>query len=507
MIGRRRFLGSALAAAVALPAGRIWADVGSGGMLPARLAALTGTGQPTTLSAADVRALRASLKGQLLLASDDGYDSARRLYNPMFDRHPALIARCAAPADVVNAVNFARAHSLLTAVRGGGHSLSGQSACDGGLMLDLSLMKEIRIDAQRRLANAQGGVLLGELDRKTQAVGLATTMGTATDTGIAGLTLGGGMGRLMRCHGLACDNLNSVQIVTADGQLRHASASENADLFWGVRGGGGNFGVVTNFEYRLHPLTGKVLDGARFYPMSQARSVLGAIAEVGEHSSDELLLGALLVNSPPGTEHPGQFILLEATYIGDPKEGERQLAAFKKLGTPIADELTAKSYLEAQGAASTAPVAVPNAPSSYTKTGFLRAVPTQLIDELVRRFAALPPTLDIEFVWSQMGGAVARVEPTATAFWSRPSTYDLLVTGEWRDRSRDESQIAAIRTVWDGVEPFTKGFYVNTEPGATEQRVRATYGGNYERLVQLKNKYDPGNLFHMNANIKPTAAT
>jgi FAD/FMN-containing dehydrogenase len=367
-------------------------------------------------------------------------------------------------------------------------------------------MKGIRIDVQRRLANAEGGVLLGELDRKTLAVGLATTMGTATDTGIAGLTLGGGMGRLMRCHGLACDNLNSVQIVTADGQLRRASATENADLFWAIRGGGGNFGVVTNFEYRLHPLTGNVLDGARVYPFSMARSVMTAMAELGEHGSDELLLGAVLVNSPPGSARPGRMIALEGTYFGDLKEGERQLAPLKKLGTPISDDLSAKSYLVAQGAAGTAPVAAPTGTSSYTKTGFLRGAPAQLIDEVARRFEAAPPSLDVELIVSQMGGAVARVEPQATAFWNRGSSHDVLVSADWTDRAQDEAKIAAVRTLWGAVEPFTQGFYVNTEPGATEQRVRATYGDNYARLVQLKNKYDPGNLFHLNANIKPTAS-
>jgi FAD/FMN-containing dehydrogenase len=506
IIGRRRFVGSTVAAAM-LPSGWAWADAASVGAIPATLVALTGAGKPTTLSAADVKDLRAGLRGQLLLAKDEGYDSARRLWNPMFDRHPALIARCAGPEDVAQAVNFARTHALLTAVRGGGHSLSGQSSCDGGLMIDLALMKGIQVDAQRRLATAQGGVLLGELDRKMQAVGLATTMGTATDTGIAGLTLGGGMGRLMRCYGLACDNLNSVQIVTADGKVRHASASENADLFWGIRGGGGNFGVVTSFEYRLHPLTGQVLDGVRAYPYSQARSVMTALAELGEHSSDELLLAALLVNSPPGTAHPGRVVVIDATYIGDVKEGERQLAPLKKLGTPLSDDLNAKSYLVAQGAASSAPVAAPTATSSYTKTGFLRGAPSQMIDELVRRFEAAPLSLDVEVVWAQMGGAVARVQPTATAFWNRASSHDVLVTAGWTDRSQDQAKIAAVRTIWGAVEPFTQGFYVNTDPGANEQRVRATYGDNYARLVHLKNKYDPTNLFHMNANIKPTATS
>jgi hypothetical protein len=262
-IDRRGFLGTTLAATAlaATPVGRLWADVAQAAAIPEEVPALGGSGKAVTLRAVDIKELRASLHGMLLLAQDAGYDAARKLWNPSFNRHPALIIRCADVADVARAVNFARGHELRTAVRGGGHSLSGQSVCDGGLVIDMSLMKGIVVDDRQRLARADGGVLLGELDRRTQAVGLATTMGTATDTGIAGLTLGGGMGRLMRLYGLACDNLTSVDIVTADGQLRHLSAHDDPDLFWGVRGGGGNFGVATTFEYRLHPLAHKVLTG------------------------------------------------------------------------------------------------------------------------------------------------------------------------------------------------------------------------------------------------------
>src|SRR3984885_1766530 len=287
--GRRRFLGAALATAGAaaastlLPATRLWADTAGTstgvGAIPIQLAAVSLTGKPISLSQAEVKELREVLRGRLLLAGDEGYDQARRLWNGAFDRHPALIARCAGAADVVQAVNFARSHEILTAVHGGGHSLSGQSSCEGGLMIDLAPMKGIRIDPVRQTASAQAGVLLGELDRETQAFGLATTLGTASDTGIAGLTLGGGQGRLARKFGLSCDNLLSVDIVTADGKLLQASEQENADLFWGIRGGGGNFGVVTRFEYRLHPLGPKVLAGNKVYPVSQALSILQAVRE------------------------------------------------------------------------------------------------------------------------------------------------------------------------------------------------------------------------------------
>jgi FAD/FMN-containing dehydrogenase len=503
LLNRRKFVRSLAAATVALPAAKLWANAGFGASVPA----VTGAGKATTLAASDIDDLRRSLRGQLLLAQDRGYDSARRLWNPMFERHPALIARCAGTEDVVQAVKFARAHDLLTAVRGGGHSLSGQSACDNGLMIDLSPMRDVRIDAQRKLGRAQGGALLGDLDRQTQAVGLVTTLGTATDTGIAGLTLGGGMGRLMRKHGLACDNLRSVEIVTADGKVLRAGASDNADLFWAVRGGGGNFGVVTSFEYQLHPLQDKVLDGVRVYSYDKAVSVIEAVNDLGQRAPDELLLAAVLVNNPPSSPRPGRIALVGVTYLGDPSEGARLLEPLNKLGPPLADEVSAKTYLEAQGAAtSEAPVAVPvvtrSAPS-YTKTGFTGAPSTPFCDELVRHFAALPESVEAICVYGQVGGAVSRVAPDATAYWNRMADYDLLIMGTWTDRSQDQDHIKALRGFWSGVERFTQGFYVNSEPGADDARIRATYGDNYLRLRELKRKYDPGNLFRLNANIKP----
>jgi hypothetical protein len=506
-IGRRGFLGTTLAA-TALAAAHVgagWADDGPTGAVPEQLAALSGAGKPVMLAAADIRDLRAGLHGTLLLAQDAGYDSARKLWNPSFNRHPALIARCADAADVSRAVNFARGHGLRMAVRGGGHSLSGQSMCDGGLVIDMSLMKGIDIDTKGRLARAQGGVLLGELDRRTQALGLATTLGTATDTGIAGLTLGGGMGRLMRKYGLACDNLRSVELVTADGERRRASARENPELFWGVRGGGGNFGVATAFEYHLHPLAHKVLSGERIYPYSQARTVLAALAELAARAPDELSLGAEVFNSTHGPQ-VGRFVGWSVDYIGDPNVGQRLLEPLNRLGKPLFDSIGAVSYLAAQGAEGAATVAVPSQTTIYTKSGFLPSLSPPLFDELVRRFEALPGGLDASAGMSQMAGAMARIAPTATAFWNRPAAFDFLIDGNWNDPSRAEQYIGAIHSLWDAVVPFTEGYYVNTEPGADDKRLRATYGENYPRLVRLKNQVDPANLFALNANIKPTVA-
>ncbi|MGB6449686.1 MAG: FAD-binding oxidoreductase [Steroidobacteraceae bacterium] len=507
-MGRRGFVSAALAAA----AGSLvsvrprWADAARSGGIPSELAARSGSGKPISLAASDVKDLRASLKGPLLLPHDPGYDDARALWFRTFDRHPALIARAIDEADVARAVNFARTHGLLTAVRGGGHSLAGQSVCEGGLTIDLSLMSAVEVDPQRRLARVQGGVLLGEVDRKTQAVGLATTMGTATDTGIAGLTLGGGMGRLMRTVGLACDNLASADIVTADGKLRHLTEADNPDLFWGVRGGGGNFGVVTTFEYRLHPLAHPVLGGARIYPWSQARRLLVAATELAERAPDALTLSVDLVNNaPPGTETPGRFAVLAVFHSGDPREGERLLEPLKRLGTPVHDSVSARSYLKAQGAVGNAPVAVPSSVSDYMKTAFLLGTPATLFDELVRRFEATPPSLDCGVELAQMGGAVARVPPSATAYWNRHAAYDVMLSGDWTDGPHAARNTRALDEVWSGVERFTHGYYVNTAPGEDSARVRATYGGNYPRLVQLKNTYDPGNLFSLNANIPPSA--
>jgi FAD/FMN-containing dehydrogenase len=515
---RRRFIGSVLvtagAAAVStlLPSGRLWAEaadaVGAGsgaGAIPSQLAAISLAGKPISLSQSDVKDLRTGLRGRLLLAGDAGYDEARRLWNGGFDRHPALIARCTGAADVVAAVNFARSHELLTAVHGGGHSLSGQSSCDGGLMIDLAPMKGIRVDPVRKTASAQGGVLLGELDRETQAFGLVTTLGTAADTGIAGLTLGGGQGRLARKFGLSCDNLLSVDIVTADGRLLHASEQENADLFWGIRGGGGNFGVVTTFEYRLHPLGPKVLAGNRVYPFSQASSILKALREYCDGTPDEMTLSAALTGSAPGVP-AGKYLAFEVVYCGVLAEGERLLAPLQKLGKPLFDDVVPKSYIAAQlGLTGASPAPLPPGLNVYVKSGFLREFSDGVIDTSIQHFKDAPPWLD-EIGFGQLGGAMARVKPDATAYWNRTAKYDLLIDGAWADRSQDHQNVEAGRALWAVLEPFTQGYYVNTEPSADEKRLRATYGDNYPRLVQLKNKYDPKNLFRLNANIKPTVA-
>ena len=500
-ISRRRFIGGAAAIAAALPASPLWAEASSSS---GSIVAMGLSGKPVTLTAADIKDLRAGFTGQLLLAQDAGYDQARRVWNGAFDRHPALIARPASTADVAKAVSFAHSHGLLTSVKGGGHSISGQSTCDGGMMLDVGRMKDMQVDRAARIARAQGGVLLDAFDAKTQEVGLVTPLGTASDTGIAGLTLGGGQGRLQRKLGLSCDNVRAYEIVTADGKVMQVSAQQNPELFWALRGGGGNFGVVTNFEYQLHPLDHPVLAGTRLYPYDQARSVLDAFFDLGLKAPDELSMsGGITVMHPGSPVPPGKYVAIEVIYSGNPADGERLIAPLAKLGKPLVDSVAAKPYVLAQlGATGAAPPALPAGLGFYVKSGFLNSIPDSLVSEIINACDHAPEWFQGIGIGS-LGGAIARVKPNATAYWNRLAQWDLLMFGAWSDHTQDERNVQTLRELWKTLEPFTKGYYVNTEPSESEQRLRATYGDNYPRLVQIKNKYDPDNQFRLNANIRP----
>ena len=503
-IDRRQFLGAAAGVAALLPTRGLWAEVSGGAAIP-DVAAVSADGKPLTLTGADLKELRAGLKGKLLLAQDSGYEQARRVWNGSIDRHPALIVRCESRADILRAVQFAGAHSLLTAVKGGGHSLSGQSTCDGGLVIDLSSMRRIEVDRARRLARAEPGVLLAELDGQCQASGLVTPLGTASDTGIAGLTLGGGQGRLMRKLGLSCDNVQSFELITADGQARKVSATENPDLYWALRGGGGNYGVVSSFEYRLHPLAHPVLAGGRVFPFAQARAVIAGVAELAASAPDELYLDCGVFNSSGHGELPqGSYVEVEFVHSGNPRDGERWLPALDKLGKPLNDTIKAKPYLVAQnGPTGAAPQALPPGLGVYVRSGFLQTISDKFVDELIHAFEHGPPWLnDIGF--GPVGGQVARIKPDATAYWNREAEYELIMGASWVDHSQDEHNIAVMRDLWKVFEPLTRGYYVNTEPSAGEARLKATYGDNYSRLVQIKNQYDPRNLFRLNANIRPS---
>ena len=459
------------------------------------------TGAEAVLEEGVVEAFRASLRGPLLRAGDAGYHAARTIWNGMIDRRPALIARCAGVADVIHGINFARAHTLLVAVRGGGHNGAGNAVCDGGLMLDLSGMKSVRVDPVRRTARAEPGLTWGEFDHETQAFGLATTGGQISTTGIAGLTLGGGWGYLARKYGLASDNLLSVDMVTANGQLLTASATEHPDLFWGVRGGGGNFGVVTSFEYQLHPV-GPVLAGVVIYPFEQARAVLRFYREFTKAAPDELASGAVCITLPDGTPVTGIVVC----YHGPLEAGERLLQPLRAFGTPLADQIGVMPYTAAQKLVD---AFYPPGLQSYFKASFLKEISDAAIDTMVSYCAHRPSPICHLVIEHTLGGAVSRLDREATAFHHRDVQYSFISLGMCTDPAEAEQCVRWARAFWDAMQPFlTRGVYVNyLGPEADEgaERLQAAYGPEkYQRLVALKNTYDPSNLFRLNQNIKPT---
>ena len=496
---RRTFCTSALAYISTMPLA-LRAFAASGAEASAEIPVIRRQGGEGFVSRKDCDDLRASLRGALLLSSDPGYDNARHLWNGAFDRHPAMIAKCAAAADVIQAVNFARAHDLLVAVRGGGHSFSGQSACDKGLMIDLSLMHSVHVDPVLRRARVEPGAMLGEFDREAQSFGLVTTAGTVSHTGVAGLTLGGGFGRLARRFGLACDNLRAADVVTADGRLVETSANENPDLLWGLRGGGGNFGIVTSFEYGLHPAGPIMYGGDLLFAASDARAMLTQFAGFAAEAPDEMYVAGGMWTD----EKLGPIVGFNICYCGRPEDGERAIAPLRAFRKPVRDRLGPTPYVRMQ---TDFDATYPWGWGYYERSGFIKKLTPEVIDSVIAIMdAPYPADADIYFV--HQGGAIARTKPEATAFWHRDPLFALLIETDWHDpsdgRARDESMQWA-RTQWAALQKFTDGFYVNElsadDPHA---RVRSTYGGNYTRLVQLKKKYDPKNLFHMNANVPPS---
>lgn len=464
------------------------------------LRVITTTGADTILEEAAVAAFKVRLRGALLCAGDAGYDDARKIWNGMIDKKPGLIVRCTGVADVINAVNFALTHKLLLSVRGGGHNVAGNAVCDGGIMIDLSPMKSVRVDLATRTARAEPGLTWGEFDRETQAFGLATTGGIISATGIAGLTLGGGIGWLMGTYGLSCDNLRSVDMVTASGQFLTASDAENQDLFWGVQGGGGNFGIVTSFEYQLHPV-GQLLAGMVLYPFEKAAATLKLFKELTRSAPDELTAQTALVTSPAGD--PGVGIAL--CYNGPLQEGEEVLRPLRAFAPPLEDHVGPMAYTQLQGIAD---ALFPPGRRTYWKSNFLKDLTDDAIDIMVDRFAGVPSAHTVVFM-EHMGGAVGRIGDEATAFNHRSARYNWSVIGGWSNPSEDEQNIQWVRELWKAMQPFSSGgVYVNylgQEADEGAERVKAAYGpAKYERLVTLKNKYDPTNLFRLNQNIKPT---
>jgi len=434
------------------------------------------------------------LRSELIRPNDSDYDIARKVWNGMIDKYPALIVRCADQADVISAIRFAQSQHLSVAVRSGGHSLCGSSVCNGGMVIDLSRMKDIWIDPERRTARAQARLTLGEFVRATQAFGLATTTGNVAGTGLAGLTLGGGLGWLMGKYGLTIDNLLSVDLVTVDGQAKRASATEHPDLFWGVRGGGGNFGIATSFEFQLHPVS-SLLVGKFVYPMTKAREVLRFYREFTSDATDELTASLRLSTASTGLS----TISINLCYCGSLEEGERAVSPVRKFDTPLVDLIGPKSYLKM---ISLADAGAPNGRCYYEKACTLN----NLSDEAIERIADLDARCTSPFsqvLIQHFHGAASRVDPTETAFALRDESYIMSIVAAW-DGGAAGRHIDWARAYWRAMEPFaSSGVYVNFLDDEGEGRVRAAYGVNYERLVALKNRYDPNNFFALNQNIKP----
>jgi FAD/FMN-containing dehydrogenase len=496
---RREFVTSSLlAAAVGLPAFRtVYATAGAS-QIP-DVQAVTGDGRDVTLRGVQIRDLAAGLSGKLLLAGDAGYDDARRILNPSFDKRPALIVQPATVADVQSAVKFARAHDLLVAVKCGGHSHSGQSTCDRGMQIDLANLREVRLDAAARRVHVAGGSLLGAVDQACMAQGLVTPLGTVSHTGVGGLTLGGGFGRLARRYGMSIDNLASVDVVTADGKLVRASEKDNPELFWGVRGGGGNFGVVTRFEFKAHPMQRQVIAGSLRFPIARARDVLTLYGDYAVSAPDELYFDPVMMLPPGGA--PG-VIAVEVCYSGPQADAERVLAPLRKLGTPDADTIQARDYIEVQRMNDQADA---RGLGTYLKGGFIPQLSGELASAIVDNFQGDPGRMTLLF-FQHCAGATSRVPENATAFAHRYALANMMTVAGWPFGKVDPApHIEATRKYWAHLEPHSRGFYVNDMAReATAKDINANYRGNYERLVALKKKYDPTNLFRLNPNVTPT---
>jgi FAD/FMN-containing dehydrogenase len=448
-----------------------------------------------TLRTGAVAALREHLRGRLVSPDDADYNTARRVWNGRIDRRPTLVAFCANEADVVAVVRFAREHSVLVAVRGGGHSCAGSAVCNDGLVIDLSLMKAIEVDAAERSARAQGGVLWGELDRSTQAFNLAVPGGTDSEVGIAGLTLGGGNGWLMGLHGATCDNLLSADVVMADAGTVTANCNENADLFWALRGGGGNFGIVTSFHYRLYPIGPTVIGGAVMYAYEDALKVLRHFRDFAISAPDALTVYACLIydgNRP--------VVAIAACYAGSSDRAEAAVAPLRQWGTIVADQLRPMSYVKLQ---SLFDAARPMGRRCAMRSNFMADLPDAAIEILVERFRKTPSSLSAVIV-EHCHGAIARVGPNATAFGLRSNPYHLEILGFWDPAEKDAANLAWVERFFADMQPFNVGeVYVNSLDEGEAHRVREAYGTNYARLVRLKAKFDPTNFFRCNHNIPP----
>ena len=457
---------------------------------------------------ATMEEFKASLGGELIQPNDDSYDEVRKVWNAMIDKRPALIARCSGTADVITSVNFARENNLLLSVRGGGHNISGSAVCDDGLMIDLSRMKGLHVDLKTRTVRAQPGCRLGDLDRETQIFGLVVPAGIVTDTGIAGLTLGGGFGYLTRRFGYTCDNLLSADVVTADGSFLTASEKENSDLFWGLRGGGGNFGIVTSFEYQAYQVGPQVTAGMIVYPMERAREVVGFFREFSASAPEELCCVLIMRHAPPAPFLPEEvhgkpIVAIAVCHSGSLEDGERVVRPLKEFGNPLGDIIAPKPFAVHQ---TLFDVAMAPGRHYYWKSHYLPEFLEAAANVLMDHAAKISSPYSSILVF-QLGGALARFGETDTPAGNRDAAYVLNVSASWEDPAQTDEQIAWSRECWAAMQQFSTGgvnvnFLTEEEGNA---RVRAAYGdANFDRLVELKNKYDPQNIFRLNQNIPPS---
>ena len=454
---------------------------------------------------ADAEALDRKMTGSVLYPSDDGYDEARTIWNAMVDRRPALIARCESTADVKHAVDFARDHGLLLSVRGGGHNIAGNAVCDDGLMIDLSRMNFVRVDTEAKTAAVGPGATLGDVDGETQKYGLATPTGINSTTGIAGLTLGGGFGWLSRKYGLTADNLIGAEVVTADGKILRVNENEHPDLFWALRGGGGNFGVVTQFDFRLYEVGPELLSGLVVYPLEQAKDALKKYREIAAGLGDETAVWSVLRLAPPlpflpEEVHGKPVVVFALCHAGDPDEGRKAIEPIRHLGTPYGEFIGVQPFTAWQQAFD--PLLTPGARNYWKSHNFVE-LSDGTIDLLVK-FAAKVPSPHCEIFVGQLGGQTNRVAPEATAYSHRDAEFVVNVHGRWETAAEDDRGISWSRDFYREAAPFaTGGVYVNFMTEEETDRIGAAFGPNWDRLVQVKRRYDPDNLFRMNQNIRP----
>jgi FAD/FMN-containing dehydrogenase len=449
--------------------------------------------------------LKREFGGAVFLPGEPSYEDARKIWNATVDKHPALIARCSNTQDVVRAVEFARDKGLVLAVRGGGHNIAGNAMCDDGIVIDLSTMKSVDVDPGTRRAEVEGGATLADMDAATQAHGLATPLGINSTTGVAGLTLGGGFGWLSRKFGMTVDNLESAEVVLADGGLIQASETEHPDLFWALRGGGGNFGVVTRFTFRLHSVGPDLLSGLMVYPISEAKSVLQHYRDFIATARDELAVWAVLRKAPPlpflpAEVHGQPIVALAMLYVGDPEQGKEIVQPLRRFGTLLGEHVGVQPYINWQKAFD--PLLTPGA-RNYWKSHNFTKLDDGLFDAVIEYIGTLPSP-QCEIFFGAIGGATTRKPPDFTAYAHRDARFIMNVHGRWDDPADDKRCIAWARDFFAASAPFASGgVYVNFLTSDETDRVRSAYGPNYDRLAQVKRKYDPDNLFRMNQNIAP----